>query len=131
MGGHPAALGPRETVHFAHESERRLAELFDTAGLLWQYEPVEFVLEWGEDGRPASAFRPDFYLPERDLFIELTTLRQQLVTRKNRKIRRLRELYPEIRVKILYRRDYLEIVGSNRLLALVGEADAVITERIA
>jgi hypothetical protein len=53
-----------------------------------------------------QAFSPDFYLPAYDLFIEITTLNQKLVTKKNRKVRRLRELHPEIKVKIFYQRDY-------------------------
>lgn len=120
--------GAGRRVAFAHDSERRLAELLDQAGLAWEYEPVEFILDWDADGRPCSGFRPDFYLPERNLFIELTTLRQQLVTRKNRKLRRLRQLHPDVRVKILYRRDYLELVGSTRLLALIGNPDELLAE---
>jgi hypoxanthine phosphoribosyltransferase len=105
---------------FAHESEERLAELLDFYGVAWEYEPVEFVLHWDEQGRPASAFRPDFYLPEHGLFLELTTLRQELVTRKNRKLRRLQELYPEVSVRILYRRDYANLLVKAGLLAPAG-----------
>ncbi len=90
---------------FAHEAERFFAELLDYFQIAWEYEPVEFVLEWSSDGRPSWGFRPDFYLPEHDLFVELTTLRQDLVTEKNAKARRLAELYPGIQVKLLYRRD--------------------------
>jgi hypothetical protein len=94
---------------FAHEAERFFAELLDYYGVQWEYEPVEFVLSWAPGGQPTSAFRPDFYLPEHDLFIELTTLRQDLVTVKNRKLRRLRTLYPSVNVKMLYRRDIEEL----------------------
>lgn len=102
-------------VRFAHESEHRLAELLDFYGITWEYEPVEFILDWDETGRPSAAFRPDFYLPDHDLYLELTTLRQELVTRKNHKVRRLGELYPDIQVKILYRRDYANLVLKARL----------------
>lgn len=108
-------------VHFAHESERRVTELFDHHGIHWEYEPVEFVLAWGPTGDPTSAFRPDFYLREHNLFIELTTLRQRLVTRKNRKLRRLRELYPEVQVKMLYRRDYLDLLAGSRFSFLTDD----------
>jgi hypothetical protein len=57
-----------------------------------------------------QAFRPDFYLPAYDLFIEITTLNQKLVTKKNRKVRRLRQLHPEVKVKIFYQRDYLNLL---------------------
>ena len=73
--------------------------------MAFEYEPVEFVLAWDAQGRPASAIRPDFFLPDHGVFLELTTLRQDLVTPKHRKLRRLAELYPEVRVKLLYRRD--------------------------
>jgi hypoxanthine phosphoribosyltransferase len=106
-------------VRFAHESERRLAELFDFYRLTWEYEPVSFALSWGADGAVTMAFRPDFYLPDLDLFIELTTLRQELVTRKNRKVRRLRELHPGINLKILYRRDYNNLLFKADPLAVV------------
>jgi hypoxanthine phosphoribosyltransferase len=109
----------RDEVRFAHESERRLAELFDFYRLAWEYEPVAFALSWGPDGAVTMAFRPDFYLPDLDLFIELTTLRQELVTRKNRKVRRLRELHPGINLKILYRRDYNNLLFKADPLAVV------------
>ncbi|MDQ1395636.1 MAG: hypothetical protein QOG64_895 [Acidimicrobiaceae bacterium] len=84
--------------------------LLDFYGVRWEYEPTEFTLEWDRAGEPTQAFRPDFYLPAYDLYIEITTLNQKLVTKKNRKIRRLRELHPEINVKILYQRDYLNLL---------------------
>jgi bifunctional protein TilS/HprT len=71
------------------------------------------VLAWDHRGRETLGFRPDFYLPDHDLFIELTTLRQRLVTRKNRKLRQLRALHPEIRVEIRYRRDYEALMGGG------------------
>jgi hypothetical protein len=76
----------------------------------WEYEPTEFILEWDSEGRAVQAFRPDFYLPAHDLYIEITTMNQRLVTKKNRKSRRLRELYPHVVIKILYQRDYLNLL---------------------
>lgn len=103
---------------FAHPSERDVAALFDSYGIVWDYEPTTFVLERDEAGNPTFAFTPDFYLPDFDTYIELTTLRQPLVTRKHRKIRMLKEQRPDVRVKILYRRDI------ERLGAKYGLADA-------
>jgi hypothetical protein len=91
---------------FAHESERHFAELLDFYGVRWEYEPVEFVLDWDAEGRPRAAFRPDFFLRDHHCFVELTTLSQKLVTKKNAKVRRVRELHPGIEVKLLYQRDY-------------------------
>ena len=100
------ALRPRpEPVVFAHESERQVADLLDFYGIAWEYEPRTFVLERDGQGLPRSAFTPDFYLPDYDLYLEVTTLRQALVTRKNRKVRRLRAQRPDLRIRILYRRD--------------------------
>ena len=78
--------------------------------MLWEYEPRTFVLESDRIGNPVQAFTPDFYLPAYDRFIEITTLNQKLVTKKNRKARRLRELYPEVEITVLYQRDYLHLL---------------------
>jgi hypothetical protein len=101
---------PHEHVRFAHNSERQFAKLLDFYGIDWEYEPRTFVLERSRDGSPTQAFTPDFYLPGYDLFIEITTMNQKLVTKKNRKVRRLRELSPEVKVKIFYQRDYLNLL---------------------
>ena len=100
------AISGRGEPCFANESEREFAKILDYYGVPWEYEPREFVLETDETGRVVEAVAPDFYLPEQGLYVELTTMRQALVTRKNRKIRKLRERYPGIRVKIFYRRDF-------------------------
>lgn len=92
-------------VDFAHHSERQVAELLEFYGIVWEYEPRTFILERDQQGLPLSGFTPDFYLPDYDLYLEVTTLRQSLVTRKNRKVRRLRAQRPDLRIRILYRRD--------------------------
>jgi len=102
-------------VRFAHPSERVLAAIFDASGIRWSYEPVEFPLAWDGHGAPQSAFRPDFWLPDLGCFVELTIADQRLVTRKNAKVRRMRELYPEIAVTVLYQRDFRAIVSSHGL----------------
>ena len=101
---------PSDTESFAHASERQFAKLLDFYQIAWEYEPFSFDLEWDRDGNVTQRFTPDFYLPAYDLYIEITTLNQRLVTKKNRKIRRLREQYPDVRCKIFYQRDYLSLV---------------------
>jgi hypoxanthine phosphoribosyltransferase len=101
---------PHEGVRFAHNSERQFAKLLDFYGIAWDYEPRTFTLERDNQGRPVQAFTPDFYLPAYDLYIEITTLNQKLVTKKNRKARRLQELHTDVRVKVLYQRDYLHLL---------------------
>ncbi len=100
---------PHQDVAFAHPSEREFARILDFYGVRWAYEPRTFVLATDEAGRPTEAFSPDFYLPDLDLYLELTTLQQRLVTRKNGKVRRLREQHPEVTIKILYRRDWANL----------------------
>jgi hypothetical protein len=105
--------GQGETRHpasFAHSSEEELARILDFYHIAWQYEPRTFAIEWDAEGNVVSSFTPDFYLPEHDLYIELTTLKQSLVTKKNRKVRLLRELYPEVNCKILYASDYRKLI---------------------
>ena len=95
-----------ENIIFAHESEKEFAKILDFYRIKWEYEPKTFTLEWDENDVPLISFTPDFYLAELDLYIELTTLNQKLVTKKNRKIKKVRELYPEINVKLFYKKDY-------------------------
>jgi hypothetical protein len=107
-GSSPAL--PHEEVAFAHNSERQFAMLLDFYLIEWRYEPTTFDIEWDRQGNPTQRFSPDFYLSEFDLYIEITTLNQKLVTKKNRKVRRLTSLYPDVRCRILYQRDYLNLL---------------------
>ena len=100
------ATSNAEKPHFASPAEVECAKILDFYGIEWEYEPTSFVLETDESGRVIEAFTPDFYLPEQDLYLEVTVMKQSLVTRKNRKIRKLRERYPEIKIKLFTRRDF-------------------------
>ena len=102
-------------MRFVHPSELEFARFLDYYRIRWVYEPVAFPIGWDENGI-SEMFTPDFYLPEHDLYVELTTMKQSLVTPKNRKLRRLNEYFPDVRVKLLYRKDY------EQLLAQVGYA---------
>ena len=92
--------------NFAHASEAELARILDYYQVDWQYEPRTFPILFNLDGAVVESFAPDFFLPDLDLYVELTTLRQSLVRKKNRKLRRLRELYPDIRIKLFYAKDF-------------------------
>ena len=122
LTNHASSDPPR----FSHPSEAEFAELLDFYGIPWRYEPHTFVLEEDEDGNPLVAFSPDFFLPEQDLYVEVTTLRQKLVTRKNRKIRRLRERYPHINIKLFTRSDFRALLAqwgmSDRHDQVIGQA---------
>lgn len=124
-------LLPSDKVRFAHNSERQFAKLLDFYQIEWEYEPRSFDLDWDREGKPIQKFTPDFYIPQYDLFIEITTLNQRLVTKKNRKVRRLRELYPDVKCKIFYQRDYMDLLvkygleqpDQKRLVELVHQSE--------
>jgi hypoxanthine phosphoribosyltransferase len=104
-----------EPPRFANRAELECAKVLDYYGVPWDYEPTTFVLEEGEDGRTVEAFTPDFYLPEQDLYVEVTVMKQSLVTRKNRKLRKLRQRYPGVRIKLFYKRDLERLAERYRL----------------
>jgi hypothetical protein len=115
MATSAGATRPADQITFAHNSERQFARLLDFYRVEWEYEPTAFPIEWDAAGQPVQHFRPDFYLPGFRLYLEITTLNQRLVTKKNRKVRRLRELYPDVRIKVLYQRDYLSLLAKYGL----------------
>ena len=100
---------------FQNEAELECAKILDYYGLPWEYEPRTFVLEEDDEGRTVEAFKPDFYLPEQDLYLEVTVMKQSLVTRKNRKLRKVRERYPDVNVKLFYKRDIERLAQRYRL----------------
>lgn len=106
----PPASVRAARVQFAHESEAEFAHILDFYGISWLYEPRSFPLR-RKGERILEAFTPDFFLPDLNLYIELTTLRQKLTTEKNRKVRLLRERYPQVNVKLLNKKDYLRLLA--------------------
>ncbi|NNN09759.1 MAG: hypothetical protein HKL85_11295 [Acidimicrobiaceae bacterium] len=105
---HPCSIAaPHE--RFANLSEKIFAMILTLYGVEWIYEPLEFPLAWNEKGSPTRGFRPDFYLPASGTFIELTILEQRLVTKKNRKVREFRLLYPELPIEVVYRGDFIAL----------------------
>ncbi len=107
------------TVPFAHASEAEMARILDFYAVRWEYEPRTFPILWNLSGDVVESFAPDFFLPDLELYLEITTLRQRLVRKKNRKLRRLRELYPDLRVKLFYARDFRALMLKYGRLALV------------
>ena len=130
----PAA--PRSAIdatRFAHASEAEMARILDFYQVRWEYEPTTFPILWNLDGDVVESFAPDFYLPDLEVFLEMTTLRQRLVRKKNRKLRRLRELYPDIRIKLFYARDFRAMMLKYGRLGLAeslsGTTGQVVPER--
>jgi len=106
---------------FAHGSEAELSRILDFYGVRWEYEPHIFPILWNTDGDVLESFAPDFYLPDLDLYLELTTLKQRLVRKKNRKLRRLRELYPGLNIKLFYGKDFRALMLTYGRFALADE----------
>ena len=104
---------------FAHASEAEMARILDFYAVRWEYEPDTFPILWNLDGDVVESFSPDFYLPDLDLYLEMTTLRQKLVRKKNRKLRRLRELYPDVNIKLFYARDFRALMLKYGKVALI------------
>lgn len=101
--------------NFGHASEKEFAKILDMHHLKWEYEPSEFPLEWDPDGNVIMAFRPDFYLTEHDTYVELTTMKRKYTTEKNKKVRLLQELYPHIKIKIVYKKDFEQLAEKFEL----------------
>jgi hypothetical protein len=118
--------GYRSDHAFAHASEAEFARILDFYQVAWEYEPSTFPILWDLDGNVLESFAPDFFLPELEIFIEMTTLQQRLVRKKNRKVRRLRELYPGIRIKLFYARDFRALMLKYGRSALVSELSGTI-----
>jgi hypoxanthine phosphoribosyltransferase len=110
---------------FAHQSEAELAKILDYYQVTWQYEPNVFPISWNAAGVVVESFAPDFYLPEIDLYVELTTLKQALVRKKNRKLRHLRQLYPDVQVKLFYARDFRALMVKYGKLDILADVAAM------
>ena len=112
-----------------------MARILDFYDVRWAYEPTTFPILWNFDGDVVESFAPDFYLPELGVFLEMTTLKQRLVRKKNRKLRRLRELYPDVRIKLFYARDFRAMMLKYGRLGLAeslsGTPGQVVPERAA
>jgi hypothetical protein len=108
---------------FIHPIEAVFARILDYYGVTWEYEPRSFPLKWDHNGNIVEAFKPDFYLPQQNLYVELTTLRPKLTTKKNQKLKKIRELYPDINIKLFKRR---ELRNMMLRFGLVEEAEKIL-----
>jgi hypoxanthine phosphoribosyltransferase len=117
----PTDPSPAVRPNFAHASEAEMARILDFYQVRWEYEPHVFPVVWNLEGAVIESFAPDFWLPDLDLYLEMTTLRQKLVRKKNRKLRRVLELYPDLRVKLFYARDFRALMLKFGKLGLVAE----------
>ena len=113
------------TLPFANESEQEFARILDFYKIKWEYEPTTFPIAWDDEGYVRESFTPDFYLPDYGIFIELTTMKQSLVTKKNRKARLFEEHYPDIPIKLFYGKDYKALLVKFGIPANTTGSDTV------
>jgi cytidylate kinase len=106
----PAGAATLRRNSFSHPSEEIFANLLDFYRIAWEFEPHSFPVQWDKDGKVLEAFTPDFYLPEFDLYVELTTMKQTLVTKKNRKVKLLRTIYPQVNIQVFYQKDFQNLI---------------------
>ncbi len=99
-------------------SEIPFAKVLDMYQIRWIYEPKTFPLEMDEKGNVTLAFSPDFYLPDYNLYLELTVMDQRYTGTKKKKARLLNELYPGTNIQVIFQRDYDHLIRS---LSTAGE----------
>lgn len=109
-GIHPPGKASLKPLFFNHPSEQIFGNLLDFYRIVWEYEPHSFAVQWDKDGKALESFTPDFYLPEFDMYVELTTMKQSLVTKKNRKVKLLRQIYPHINIQVFYQKDFQNLI---------------------
>lgn len=112
-GNIPAGLPDTEEnkpLSFKHPSEEEFSKILDMYNITWQYEPRTFPIAWDAEGNITMAFSPDFYLPDFDTYIEITTMEQKYVTEKKKKVRLLRELYPGTNINIVFKNDFYSLL---------------------
>ncbi len=117
------------TLAFANESEKEFARILDFYKIVWEYEPTTFPIAWDDQGYVRESFTPDFYLPDYGIFIELTTMKQSLVTKKNRKVRLFEEHYPKIPIKLFYGKDYKALLAKFGITDREGEKQKEVTQK--
>lgn len=103
-------LQEKKPVSFKHQSEEEFAKILDMYNIGWEYEPRTFPIEWDAEGNITKAFSPDFYLPNFDTYIEITTMEQKYVSEKKKKVRRLKELYPGTNINIVFKDDFYSLL---------------------
>ncbi len=104
-----------EADQFMHPSEEEFAHMLDFYRIRWEYEPKTFLLEWDSEGNVIEAFSPDYYLPDQDLYIELTTQKPKQAWRKNRKIRRMADLYPDINIRLIDKKGFESLLRKHSI----------------
>jgi cytidylate kinase len=106
----PAGAAGLKRNRFSHPSEEIFANLLDFYRIAWEFEPHSFPVQWDNYGKVLEAFTPDFYLPEFDMYVELTTMKQSLVTKKNRKVKLLKQIYPHVNIQVFYQKDFQNLI---------------------
>ncbi len=97
----PSRLKPAEAV---------VAHNLDQNDFIWQHEPHTIVFKRNNQGEITDAFTPDFFFPELNRYLELTIMKQYLMSHdKNRKVGEARGLGYNV---VLYNeKDVLGFIG--------------------
>lgn len=91
-------------TNFGHPSELALAQLLDFYQIVWEYEPTLFPVAWDNAGNATRYFRPDFYLPNFGVYLELTAATaSSVLNSKNKNMRLLRKHYPGVAIRLIGR----------------------------
>lgn len=89
------------SIEFDYDFEQEFARSMDRHSILWQYKPRTFSVEWDEDGNFIDSFTPSFFLPARNVFIELLAPDCRLSSERARKARQLQQQHPAITIEVL------------------------------
>lgn len=84
-------------------AESNWADFFEKCGVHFEYEPHLFELG------PNRGFKPDFWFPVSDTYIEVTMTRH--INRKNKKLKQAREMYPDKTFMMLTRHEHRVVFG--------------------
>ena len=93
-------IRPSESIEFAEDFEHEFARTLDRRGITWHYKPRTFAVEWDEDGNFIDSFTPTFFLPGRDLYIEIVASNCRSLIDQARKARLLRQQYPGTSIEV-------------------------------
>ena len=88
-----------KTLYFYSRWEANIARLFNFLGIKWIHQPRTFDLG-------SQTYTPDFYLPDYDIYIEVKNFLGRYSKIRDRKFR---ELYPNTKLILLLKKDYLEL----------------------
>jgi len=86
-------------IYFYSRWEANIARLFNYLGVKWLYQPKTFDLG-------SQNYTPDFYLPDRNAYVEVKNFLWKYSKIRDRKFRKI---YPDINLTLLLKKNYLKL----------------------